>query len=97
MNPPYSEVAQWTSKAWRAARRGAVVVGLLPNNTDTRWFHSVLEDADEIRFVVGRIQFEPRGKSGNTGGSLIVVWRPGREQRKCGPRFMAWDWRAPMT
>lgn len=76
MNPPYSQAREWVNKAFDASVRGATVVGLLPNNTDTLWFEIAAASADELRFLTGRIQFEPRGASGNTGGSVFVIWRP---------------------
>lgn len=85
MNPPYSQALDWVRKAVDAANKGATVVALLPNNTDTKWFQQCWVTADEIRFVAGRIQFEPKGRSGNTGGSIIVVWWPRRTWRAGHP------------
>lgn len=88
MNPPYSKVMPWVVKALVEAKCGATVVGLLPNNTELPWFTHAYDNADEIRFVQKRIQFIPspelaaliasgeKKKSSNTGGSLVVIWRP---------------------
>ena len=73
MNPPYGRpIGEWTRKAAESARGGeAVVVGLLPNRTDTQWWRDVMR-ATEIRLVEGRLKF------GNAGpapfGSVIAVW-----------------------
>ena len=75
VNPPYGNLMSWVQlfSNW-AQCYGATVVALLPANTDTRWFESVWEDADEIRFVKGRIQFVGTTSS-NPGGSMVVVYR----------------------
>ncbi|MDK2888049.1 MAG: hypothetical protein PWP72_927 [Thermoanaerobacter sp.] len=58
MNPPYGrEIGRWVEKAYNEARRGAVVVALLPARTDTRWWHRYVMRAAEIRFVKGRLKF----------------------------------------
>lgn len=77
MNPPYGrEIGKWVEKAKMAGIHGACVVCLLPARTDTRWFHDhVMHDAQEIRFVKGRIVFE-----GSTAGapfpSMVVIYGP---------------------
>jgi site-specific DNA-methyltransferase (adenine-specific) len=78
MNPPYGAVLRdWIAKAWAASQCGATVVCLLPARTDTAWFHDFVLQAEEIRFVRGRLRF---------GGapahapfpSIVVVFRPRR-------------------
>ena len=55
MNPPYGrEIKHWVKKAYEAK---ALVVGLLPARTDTRWFHEHIYNIAEIRFIKGRINF----------------------------------------
>lgn len=106
MNPPYSQVGKWVQKAMEEANRGATVVALLPNNTDTRWFsRKAWRSADEIRLVEGRISFveseaarlareaEGRKEGGNTGGNIIVVWRPHWQFRHGPPRVSTWTWK----
>lgn len=74
MNPPYGrEIGRWVAKAATEARRGAIVVGLLPASTDTAWFHDHIYGEAEIRFVRGRVRFV--GGSYNAPfPSMIVVW-----------------------
>lgn len=54
-NPPYGPtVGKWLERAIEAE----IAVFLLPARTDTRWFHEiVLPQADEIRFIRGRLKF----------------------------------------
>lgn len=78
VNPPYGNLQQWVEKFAEEARDGWLVVALLPANTDTRWFCHCWQTAAEIWFLTPRVNFvDNEGKviKGNTGGSMIVVWR----------------------
>jgi site-specific DNA-methyltransferase (adenine-specific) len=75
MNPPYGrQISKWVKKAYESAKKGAVVVGLLPARTDTKWFHDYIYNKAEIRFVRGRLKF---GNSKNSAPfpSMLVIWR----------------------
>lgn len=81
MNPPYAhrELFQWCWKAVREARRGALVVGLLPAFTDSEWFHRwVVPHAAEIRFLSYRVRFlAGRSRLGRPRfSSMLAVWKP---------------------
>jgi len=79
MNPPYGrQIGRWVRKAWEESRRGALVVGLLPARTDTKWFHRYILEKAEIRFLKGRIYFRRDGGKVDRAPfpSMIVVWRP---------------------
>lgn len=75
-NPPYGkDMLRWISAfVWWSAS-GCTVVALLPANTDTEWFQLAFESANDVRFLKGRVQFA-RTRSSNTGGSVVMVWRP---------------------
>jgi len=76
MNPPYGrEIGKWVEKAYRSAEGGAVIVGLLPARTDTRWFHEFIHGKAEVRFLRGRLKF---GGCKNSAPfpSMVVVWKP---------------------
>lgn len=76
MNPPYGrEIGPWVEKAYREAQRGCVVVCLLPARTDTRWWHTYVMRASEIRFVKGRIKFVGAGENAPFPNA-VVVFRP---------------------
>lgn len=52
----YSNVEPWLKKIHSEVEKGRTVVALVPSRTSTVWFHeSVLEVADEVRFVKGRV------------------------------------------
>jgi site-specific DNA-methyltransferase (adenine-specific) len=70
-NPPYGRgVAEWLAKATEAD----LAVFLLPARTDTRWWHEYAMQADEIRFLRGRLRF---GESKNSAPfpSVVLVYR----------------------
>jgi phage N-6-adenine-methyltransferase len=81
MNPPYSEVGTWVQKAYE---EDALVVALIPSRTDTRWWHRYVMQADEIRFVKGRLKF---GDATNSAPfpSAIVIWNHDGNLRNSGP------------
>lgn len=78
MNPPYgATIGRWIKKAFHEARRGAVVVALVPARTDTRWWHDYVMKAAEIRLVRGRLKFGD-ATTGAPFPSAVVVFRPGK-------------------
>ena len=76
VNPPYgNEIGKWTRKGKHelASGNAKVIVWLVPARTDTRWFQDdLLPDAQEIRFVRGRLHFDD-AEQGAPFPSLIVV------------------------
>lgn len=76
MNPPYGRViGQWVQKAYMTAQTSSnPVVCLLPSRTDTRWWHDYCMQADEIRFIRGRLKFS-RCENSAPFPSAIVVFR----------------------
>jgi phage N-6-adenine-methyltransferase len=58
LNPPYGKtIGLWMKKALEESRAGATVVCLVHSRTDTVWWHLYAMQADEIRFVKGRLKF----------------------------------------
>lgn len=60
LNPPYgSEIGAWMEKAAvEGAKPNTVVVALIPNRTDTRWYQQfVMPHAAEIVPLAGRVRF----------------------------------------
>lgn len=83
MNPPYgAEIRAWIHKARESADAGALVVGLLPAETDSDWWHSHIVDRAEVRYLRGRIRFLVFEDDGAVKWaspfrpSVIVIWRP---------------------
>jgi len=75
VNPPYGRaIGAWTAKALSEYKQGKTVVMLIPSRTDTIWWHRDIMQADEIRFIKGRLKF---GDSVNSAPfpSAVVVFR----------------------
>ena len=71
----------WARKCFQASRGGALVVLLAHARTDTRWFHDwVYGNADEIRFVRGRLRFGDSRQSAPFP-SLVAVFLPAHGRR----------------
>lgn len=76
LNPPYGrDLGKWVEKAEEQAHiYGKLIVLLLPARTDTRWWHKYVEDdAEEVRFIKGRLKFGG-AKSSAPFPSVIVVF-----------------------
>ena len=68
INPPYGKKikAAFVKKATEESEKGKLCVLLLPVSTSSALFHDFIKpNADEIRFVRGRIKFEGVDKQGN--------------------------------
>lgn len=77
VNPPYGrEIGRWVKKGYEEYLKCKTVVFLVPSRTDTKWWHEYLMNADEIRFIKGRIKF---GDSKNSAPfpSAIVIFKGG--------------------
>lgn len=75
MNPPYGrEIGKWVEKAHQESIFGITVVCLLPSRTDTDWWHKHVMEADEIRFIRGRLKFSGH-KNSAPFPSAVVVFR----------------------
>ena len=88
MNPPYGRsIGKWIQKAYNSSKEGAVVVGLLPARTDTKWFHEYIYNKAEIRFIKGRLKF---GGCKNSAPfpSMVVIWRYLTTIKKCDTVFI---------
>jgi len=74
VNPPYSDIKSWVKKANDEAKKGKLVVMLIPARTDTKWFHEyIYQKGPEVRFLKGRLKF---GDSKNSAPfpSMLVIW-----------------------
>jgi site-specific DNA-methyltransferase (adenine-specific) len=70
-NPPYGPLIE---RYLQKAREAVCAVYLLPARTDTRWFHDYCLQANEIRFLRGRLRFGD-GKGRATFPSMVVVFK----------------------
>lgn len=59
VNPPYGvELPKFLAKGYEEYQKGKTVVFLVPSRTDTLWWHQYCMQADEIRFIKGRLSFD---------------------------------------
>lgn len=78
INPPYSVrpvdlKGLFVKKAIEESNKGRLCVMLLPVSTSSKLFHDIIKpNADEIRFVKGRIKFEGE----NTKGEFVTNKTP---------------------
>jgi site-specific DNA-methyltransferase (adenine-specific) len=88
VNPPYSNVVPWVEKAIAECRaERACSLLLLPNNTDTAWFHDLVLRWCSVRFLRGRIAFlgyDGQPVSGNRGGNILVAATYREDHRRLG-------------
>ena len=83
----------WTKLLADWAEHRHTIVDLVPNATETTWFAEAKKTAAEIRLLTGRIEYVG-GEGGNTGGSALIIWRPGPKPLE--PHIWVWDWRADL-
>lgn len=75
MNPPYGrEVGQWVAKAYNEARKGALVVGLVPARTDTAWWHNYVIGKASILYLSGHLKFGDAKQSAPFPSAILVWW-----------------------
>ncbi len=75
VNPPYGrKLPKWIEKGYEVYLHGKTVVFLIPSRTDTRWWHSYIMKADEIRFIKGRLKFDEH-KNSAPFPSCIVIFK----------------------
>jgi len=89
MNPPYSggKIGKFLKKAYEEYLKGALVVCLIPINSDTGYWHKYVMKSTEIRFIEGRVKYIGYDTDGNkiknspTFPSCVVVFNPDIAQR----------------
>lgn len=79
-NPPYgrNNASLWVEKCYLEAQKpNTTVVLLIPERTDTKWFHKYIYKKHEVRFLKGRIKFELGGvaKNSATFPSMLVIMK----------------------
>lgn len=76
VNPPYGNViGLWLAKARTEQAKGRLSVFLIPSRTDTRWWHDHAMQANEIRFIKGRLKFDDQ-KNPAPFPSAVLVFKP---------------------
>ena len=77
MNPPYGRIIyDWIKYADQQVneKNCNLVVALLPARTDTKWFHEIIYNKYEIRFIKGRLKFG-NSKSPAPFPSMLVIFK----------------------
>lgn len=79
-NPPYGrKIGAWVKKCHDEAKRGALVVLLIPARTDTSYFHDYIYHKAELRFVRGRLKFG-NANQGAPFPSMVAIFTPPLQQ-----------------
>ena len=74
VNPPYSRALPvWVAKCAAEAGAGAVVIGLVPSRTDTRWWHDNVAGRADVVALRGRLKFGG-GAHAAPFPSAIIIW-----------------------
>ena len=85
-NPPYgvnkdndTSLKDWCKAFVDQSTNGRKIVALLPNNTDTQWFHKHVLPHAKIVWIRGRLQFAigDEKKSSNPGGNILAIYAQG--------------------
>lgn len=95
VNPPYGrQLGTWVAKCAGEAAGGAVVVGLVPARTDTRWWHMHVVGAADVFMLRGRLKFGD-GAMPAPFPSAVVVWGASATQiAQLGPALPR-SWHVP--
>lgn len=77
LNPPYgNQIIKWVRKCCNERYHTKLICALLPSRTDTQWWHEyVLNKANSLHFVRGRIKFEGSYNSAPFP-SVIAIYLP---------------------
>lgn len=73
VNPPYGRgLKEWVGKCYEEIKNTNEIFLLIPSRTDTRYWHDfIMNHADIIYFIRGRIKFRPSKKTAPFSSSLI--------------------------
>jgi len=92
VNPPYSQVEKWFSKAWEEIKKGNshLIIFLVFANTDTKWFHKFCYSDNkqvdvQIKFWQGRLKFisdEGVKNSAMRPSMLVILTKIENESKK---------------
>jgi len=102
INPPYSLKMKtaFVKKAVEESKKGKVCIMLIPVSTSTKLFHEdILPNADEIRFVKGRINFNGFDTQGSNGkkyqsgqmDSMVVIFRTPHSQTQANSTSLSFN------
>lgn len=73
MNPPYSKMEEWLTKAIEQWKMEKTIVALIPARTNCNWFHNYcIRYASEIRFIRQGIRFKGYKKKSPFPVAIVV-------------------------
>lgn len=73
VNPPYSQIKLWAAKFIEESKRADCIVALVPARTDTKWCQSIMNSADKLVFIKGRLKFGD-GAGSAPFPSALAIW-----------------------
>lgn len=96
INPPYSMLEEFTARAYTTHTLKTVM--LIPAYTDTKyWWNYIHGEADEVRFLKGRLRFWENGKPGKDTArfpsALVVFDRTKAPSKGESTRYYGWNWK----
>lgn len=79
INPPWSNIFPWIKKAEYELKKGNCnfCVFLLPNRTETKWFHHIIGSAHFLKLqnLTSRVKFDDNKDSYVIGIGIYILWR----------------------
>lgn len=96
LNPPYSDVARWMTKAAAEVASGnaELVVCLVPARVDARWYRTATTVASVVRVLPQRVKFGGLSDSAPFPSAVIVFGDDGRphgtEPKRCASCKRYW-------
>jgi hypothetical protein len=72
VNPPYSNIRPWVTKAISEAKKGNRIVMLLPADVSTKYFADLMTAGAHVAFFHGRLKFSSY-KSPAWGSMLVFL------------------------
>jgi phage N-6-adenine-methyltransferase len=95
VNPPYGrQLGRWIEKCAAEAAAGALVVGLVPARTCTRWWHDHVAGAADVFMLRGRLRFGD-GEQAAPFPSAVVVWGGEQETMRRLGAALPGAWHVP--
>lgn len=75
VNPPWSAAKKFLERSYDQWKKGNVqtVICLIPSNTDTTFFHTVLKAEADVYFVMGRMRFFKEDGSPYTSAQAVMI------------------------
>jgi hypothetical protein len=73
--PDYGNMDKWAKKMKTESDKGKTVVAIVPNRSNTNWFHTYVIPYAEIRFLKGRMTF-PGFRAQTPFPDIIAIFRP---------------------